>query len=364
MAGVAALAIQAHPGYTPEQIKRVLKANTRDLGYNYERQGAGEIDALATVINGEPGPPLSSMTPSGVWFGGVAGEGQFSETITLTGSGDIETSGYPMLISPVIDGQFVAVIDVSDSIEDGTYISSAHTADARFVGAFIKDSVQPTIDLGVTHNPDGSITIKLSGNDNLCLESQKIRKPNAVNSYTNYTYIVNRSYYCNPAHYNFDKCFPTQCLKSKTSMLGSAVLPDGQYLVEAWVYDIAGNVAYDSTQVTIPFEPEPRPDPDPDPVDATPPTLTLLAPAEGSVVARKSSFVVTAGAADEESGVAFVRMQQGDSICTDASTPYSCKFYTTGKPSTGYTVSVYAQDEAGNKSATETVTVYSETNRK
>lgn len=73
--------------------------------------------------------------------------------------------------------------------------------------------------------------------------------------------------------------------------------------------------------------------------------------------------MVTAVASDDVS-VALVRMSLKDTICTDYTAPYSCKFTTTGKPSAPYRVSVYAQDAAGNKSATESVTIYSETNRK
>ena len=99
------------------------------------------------------------------------------------------------------------------------------------------------------------------------------------------------------------------------------------------------------------------------PPDTTPPTVTILEPANGSVVPRRARFAVMADASDNV-GVAFVRMTQGDSVCTDTSAPYSCYFVALGKPSAPYRVTVFSQDEAGNKSATKSITVLSESNKK
>jgi hypothetical protein len=137
-------------------------------------------------------------------------------------------------------------------------------------------------------------------------------------------------------------------------------LPDGEYLLTATLYDMAGNTHYQEWTLHWgdPVEPPPPP------TDETPPTLTITGPANGSIVPRKSSFAVTATATDEESGVDFVRMQMNDSVCIDSSQPYSCRFSTTGKPNATYRVNIYTQDKAGNKSAPQTVTVKSASNRK
>lgn len=51
VAGAIALILQAHPTYTPEEIKDLLMNTARDLGLDYNYQGRGEIDIWAAVNN-------------------------------------------------------------------------------------------------------------------------------------------------------------------------------------------------------------------------------------------------------------------------------------------------------------------------
>ncbi|HKP71407.1 MAG TPA: Ig-like domain-containing protein [Pyrinomonadaceae bacterium] len=60
VAGAAALVRQAFPGYTPEQVKQLLKNTARGLGVPYDAQGAGEINLRAAIpgsnkVNAQPG---------------------------------------------------------------------------------------------------------------------------------------------------------------------------------------------------------------------------------------------------------------------------------------------------------------------
>ena len=57
VAGASALLVQAHRGWTSQQVKEALMGTAKDVGYNAYRQGAGRIDCLAangTVALAEP----------------------------------------------------------------------------------------------------------------------------------------------------------------------------------------------------------------------------------------------------------------------------------------------------------------------
>ncbi len=49
VAGLAALILQAHPDWTPQQVKDAIKNNAFKLNYHYNEQGAGLIDATKTL---------------------------------------------------------------------------------------------------------------------------------------------------------------------------------------------------------------------------------------------------------------------------------------------------------------------------
>lgn len=56
VAGLAALVIQAHPDWNTEQIKKAIKDSAQNIGYDYNTQGAGVVNAnkLFNVISPEP----------------------------------------------------------------------------------------------------------------------------------------------------------------------------------------------------------------------------------------------------------------------------------------------------------------------
>lgn len=60
VAGLVALVLQLHPDWTPQQVKDAIKNNADDLGYDYNTQGAGLINAKK-IFNITPTP---TPTPS------------------------------------------------------------------------------------------------------------------------------------------------------------------------------------------------------------------------------------------------------------------------------------------------------------
>ncbi|MBI2044613.1 S8 family serine peptidase [Candidatus Pacearchaeota archaeon] len=50
VAGAVALIKQAHPDWTPEQIKQTLKNGAKNLGYDVNTQGAGRLDILNSLL--------------------------------------------------------------------------------------------------------------------------------------------------------------------------------------------------------------------------------------------------------------------------------------------------------------------------
>ena len=49
VSGAVALIKQAHPDWTPEQIKESLKLTAKDIGLEENTQGAGRIDLLEAI---------------------------------------------------------------------------------------------------------------------------------------------------------------------------------------------------------------------------------------------------------------------------------------------------------------------------
>ncbi len=62
VSGVAALLLQAHPGWNPEKVKSALMTTAKDLGYDANTQGAGRVDALKAIF------PSISVSPQSIAF--------------------------------------------------------------------------------------------------------------------------------------------------------------------------------------------------------------------------------------------------------------------------------------------------------
>jgi hypothetical protein len=349
VAGVAALVLEAHPDYTPSDVKRVIKLSGRDLGYGHDYQGTGEVDTVE-ALTVAPEVPQFQINPSFVYFGTDT-----ERTVTVTGAPESwDIQGYPVGFVSLGGDQFQVSVDPS-GLAEGAYFSTVQFGPQSWLRTlFIVDETAPEVSWT---EPDFSvpqtspIDLKWRAIDNVCLDRIRIEVP----TYPAYVYYVSGLTKSLPYGY---------CRGFLTLTLGDRVLPDGEHDIKLEAWDVNGNYAVLIQTLTIGEAPPDPPDPPDPPVDETPPELVITSPDDGAVVPRKSSFTVQAEATDTESGVTFVRMTLKDAVCTDSTAPYSCKFVTTGKPSAPYRVTVYAQDEAGNKSATQTLTVYSETNRK
>ncbi len=78
VSGIAALAFQAHPAWTPDQMKSALMGTARPL--NSAASGKGEVDALAVVRMANPGYANNGLTPNRDVAGVLAGLGFNSAT--------------------------------------------------------------------------------------------------------------------------------------------------------------------------------------------------------------------------------------------------------------------------------------------
>ena len=65
VSGIAALVLDAHPQYTPDQVKAVMTGTANPLnGESATCQGAGVVDAYAAVMASNPGSATQSFTPA------------------------------------------------------------------------------------------------------------------------------------------------------------------------------------------------------------------------------------------------------------------------------------------------------------
>lgn len=65
VAGVVALVKQAHPDWTPEQIKSAIKDTTENLGFDVNSQGSGFVDSLKALMIPTPTEtPTPTFTPT------------------------------------------------------------------------------------------------------------------------------------------------------------------------------------------------------------------------------------------------------------------------------------------------------------
>lgn len=80
VAGVIALIKQAHPDWTPDEIKNSIKNTAVDLGLNYTDQGWGRVDAL-TAVNLSSAPCIAELNSSD-WQGLVSRSIDISGIVT------------------------------------------------------------------------------------------------------------------------------------------------------------------------------------------------------------------------------------------------------------------------------------------
>jgi hypothetical protein len=131
---------------------------------------------------------------------------------------------------------------------------------------------------------------------------------------------------------------------------------DGHSRPQGSAYDIG---AYEFVSSTATPEPTPTPAPEPSTNDTIAPTVAITSPADGAVVARKSTLTIQATASDN----VFVRevrfFVDGLLRCADQSAPFTCDWRVPASPGRSYSIEAQATDKAGNLSARNRVTVKS-----
>ena len=82
--------------------------------------------------------------------------------------------------------------------------------------------------------------------------------------------------------------------------------------------------------------------------DNIPPTVSITNPANGAIVARKSTVTITATASDNVGVTRVDFLVNGAVQCTDTTAPYSCNWRVPGAPNKTYQLQARAFDQAGN----------------
>jgi len=93
--------------------------------------------------------------------------------------------------------------------------------------------------------------------------------------------------------------------------------------------------------------------------DNVPPTVSITSPANGSLVARKSTVAINASANDNVGVTRVEFLVNGAVKCTDTSMPYNCSWRSPAAPGKSYQIQARAFDAAGN-TATASVQVTSQ----
>jgi hypothetical protein len=92
--------------------------------------------------------------------------------------------------------------------------------------------------------------------------------------------------------------------------------------------------------------------------DTTPPTVAITNPANGAIVARKSTVTITATANDNVGVTRVDFLVNGALQCSDTTAPYSCAWRVANAPNRTYQLQARAFD-AANNSATASIQVTS-----
>jgi hypothetical protein len=93
----------------------------------------------------------------------------------------------------------------------------------------------------------------------------------------------------------------------------------------------------------------PPPTPTPTPIlDTTPPSITITAPVNGTLVHHVTTITITASASDNVGVTKVEFLVSGTVVCTDTSSPYRCNWSVPGKPGVTYTLTARASNAMGN----------------
>jgi len=85
--------------------------------------------------------------------------------------------------------------------------------------------------------------------------------------------------------------------------------------------------------------------------DNSAPTVSIASPANGSIVARKSTVTIAANATDNVGVTRVEFLVNGALQCTDTTAPYNCNWRVPAAPNKTYQLQARAFDLAGNSGA-------------
>jgi hypothetical protein len=125
---------------------------------------------------------------------------------------------------------------------------------------------------------------------------------------------------------------------STTSYTDTSVTPGTSYTYTVAAYDAAGNTSVQSTSVAV-IVPNPV-------LDATPPTVAITSPTNGSTIAN--SITISVSASDNVKVTKVEIYIDGALKVTDTASPYTYKWNSRKATSGSHTISAKAYDAAGN----------------
>jgi glucose/arabinose dehydrogenase len=85
--------------------------------------------------------------------------------------------------------------------------------------------------------------------------------------------------------------------------------------------------------------------------DTIPPTVSITNPADGAIVARRSTVTITATASDNVGVTRVEFLVNGVLLCSDSTAPYSCNWSVPNAKNVTYQLQARAFDQAGNMAA-------------
>jgi hypothetical protein len=126
--------------------------------------------------------------------------------------------------------------------------------------------------------------------------------------------------------------------------LDTRTLANGTHTLRAVAYD--GQSLSMASQVSINVQNAASTTP-----DTTAPSISLTSPADGAVLARKTSVYMSASASDNVGVAAVEFIVNGQLACRLTASPYACSWFSGGRPQPSYTITGTAIDAAGNRAS-------------
>jgi len=161
VSGVAALALQEHPGWTPSQLKSALVTTTDDVGsYDVYTAGAGRLNATAAV------DPTLLVTDATTNVGNLSDDGTVTETLRVTNVGSQSRTVDVSATATSLDGdsghvsvnKTTVTVDPGETVHLGLQVT-ADTANGLYSGRVQFDGGRPTAIFGYRVSGQSTLTV-------------------------------------------------------------------------------------------------------------------------------------------------------------------------------------------------------------